>query len=156
MCTPLRFSDLPPPLQARMGIFNWIRWKNLCWQRRKQKWSKKCLHESGFEIYTFKIYWIILHVMRSSDSIKKSMDSFTNFEFQVFKFCIRPKSLFPSVLSICKNQNKYYIIRGRKWLHKIGWASSNAAHRPWLAAPSILPETGWAITNPAHPPLKPL
>ena len=42
-----------------------------------------------------------------------------------------------------------YLLQGRNWLPKTGWASSSAA-------PSILSKTGWAIAHPAHSPLTPL
>ena len=46
----------------------------------------------------------------------------------------------------------YLYLQGRKCFPKTGWASSNAAHCHFLAAPSILPKTGWAT---AHPPVTP-
>jgi hypothetical protein len=46
-----------------------------------------------------------------------------------------------------------YVSRGRNWLPKTGWVSSNAASHHFPVARSILPKTGWAF---AHLPLTPL
>ena len=50
----------------------------------------------------------------------------------------------------------YVQFQGHNWLPNAGWAISNAAHRRWPAASSILPKTGWAIAHTAHTPVTPL
>ena len=66
-------------------------------------------------------------------------------------------SVMPWVISDCqanlqriKVRSDFLLLQGRNWLPNTGWAISNAAHRRWPAAPSILPKTGWA-TSPTCP-----